>query len=202
MPAISVPLDPTKTFSAGEARILSAARASNDRKIYHHPFVRTTDESDISPSVGYTPPETARLALLRYTTSISLPYLSPSKRPEQGVLCTDCNLRMRYLEYMWKAEQNGRRRLGNQPMRRDQINEARKAGARFYVMNPEGLDEKELSIQDHYRIEHVREISKQEAKWREKQKGPALPVLSYKHFWQPPKSENMVRSVAVSKDQG
>jgi hypothetical protein len=203
MLARSIPLDPSKPLNGAEARILSAGSVPDEAKINHHPFVRAEDESDISHSVRYVSAETVRLATLRYTSCISLPYLTSSKKLEKGVMCAECNLRMRYQEYKWKHDQRNQRIIGGHAVastrRRDKINEARKAAAKFYVLNPETQDEKELSIQDHYRIEHTepdREMSQQEVEWREKHKGPALPALSHKYFWRPPKSEAKVKPVA------
>ncbi|KUJ09361.1 uncharacterized protein LY89DRAFT_690403 [Mollisia scopiformis] len=205
--ALSIPLDPNKPLAGREARTLTSGSLSDDTKIYHHPFCREEDESDISPSIGYTSPETERLATLRYTTAISLPYLTSTKKLETGVLCAECNLRMRYMERLWFAEQRHRRMTGGNfiasAQRRDRINELRKTASRSYVVDTDGRDGKDLSIREHYRIEHGKEwqVSQQEAEWRERHKGPALPLLTHGHFWQPPKpAKKVVEAMAVSEE--
>ncbi|CZR62964.1 uncharacterized protein PAC_12861 [Phialocephala subalpina] len=214
-----------KTLSDREARILNTD-TSDSNTIYHHPFVRSEDESDISPSIGYLSPETDRLVSFRYTTILSLPFLNPTtKKFQHGILCQECCLRMRYTERMWKAEQRHRRQTGRSPVasnaRRRVINGLRREASKYYAVAHEsdvsssangdvsggekGKGKRkagegdEMSIQEHYREVHIRkvwEIGPHEEAWRNRHKGPALPLLRNEDFWQPP-----VKKVKIFEDK-
>lgn len=197
-------ITPGKTLSDKEARVLSSD-TSNSNTILHHPFVRSSDESDISPSIGYTPPETDRLISLRYTTAIALPFLNSTKKFSRGILCQECCLRMRYTERIWKAEQRHRRQTSQNPTasnaKRARINNLRLQASKYYIVahelegneNGKGkrkAGEDEMSIQQHYRDVHSKnvgwEVGPHEEGWRDRHKGPPLPLLRKEDFWQPP----------------
>jgi len=84
--------------------------------------------------------------------------------------------------------------MGRDPVaslrKRGKVNEARRAASRYYIVTGKDREGKEFSIQEHYKTEHAKgfwQIRRGEKEWRELHPGPALPLLSQEHFWQPEK---------------
>ncbi|KAH8646370.1 hypothetical protein BGZ60DRAFT_521575 [Tricladium varicosporioides] len=164
----------------------------NDRTavIYHHPLVHPEQESNIQPTLDFTPPDLHKLIAQTYMSAVPFPYLTSDRQHEDfGVLCEECLRHMLFQEDRWKQDQQRRRVAGGSPIaserRRAFLNGLReKACQKYSKFDTTNKDAKSLalsrgqeygpetvtSIETHM-LTHSKEIlSEEEKQWRTKRK--------------------------------